>query len=178
MRLCLGSLSLVLAFFLQFPVSGQERPSATSEDIAAGARNFIALCVGCHGRDGTGGRAPDLSLGRFRFASTDDGLFSVITNGRAAGGMQPFNWLPAGERRQLVAYVRSLSAGRANIEIPGDATAGADLFQSKGACNVCHMVNGEGGRTGPDLSGIGWSRSPDHLRTALVDPNSVLSPEW
>ena len=169
---------LLLVFFLQVPLSGQERQSATSEDIAAGARNFKALCVGCHGSEGTGGRAPDLSLGRFRFASTDDGLFSVITGGRAAGGMQAFNWLTVGERWQLVAYVRSLSAGRANLQIPGDAAVGADLFQSKGACAACHMVNGQGGRTGPDLSAIGWARSPDHLRMALVDPNQDLAPEW
>ena len=173
-----GASCLLLVFFLQVPLSGQERQGATSEDIVAAARNFKALCEGCHGRDGTGGRAPDLSLGRLRFASTDDGLFRVITGGRGAAGMPAFSWLSEGERSQLVAYVRSLSAGRADVQIPGDSVAGADLFRSKGACAACHMVNGQGGRTGPDLSAIGWARSPDHLRTALVDPNQDLAPEW
>ena len=92
MRLCPGPLLLVLLLqvpLLQDPLSGQERRAATSEDIEAGARNFKDLCQGCHGRDGVGGRAPDLSLGRFRFASTDDGLFRILTNGRGAADGKP-----------------------------------------------------------------------------------------
>ena len=37
----------------------------------------------------------------------------------------------------------------------------------------CHMIQGRGGRTGPDLSFIGSSRNPQHLRTSLLKPGSA-----
>ena len=40
------------------------------------------------------------------------------------------------------------------------------------------MVNGEGGRLGPDLSRVGERRDPDELRTDLVDPNDDVVPRW
>jgi len=71
---------------------------------------------------------------------------------------------------QVVAYLRSLNAGKEARPI-ADVARGADLFKSKG-CQQCHRVNGEGGRLGPDLSDIGKTRSVEHLRAALVDPNA------
>ena len=40
------------------------------------------------------------------------------------------------------------------------------------------MVNGEGGRLGPDLSRIGERRDPDELKTDLIDPNDEVNPRW
>jgi putative heme-binding domain-containing protein len=43
----------------------------------------------------------------------------------------------------------------------------------------CHRVNGEGGRSGPDLSDIGASRSLPHLRDAILNPSAkVLPRDW
>jgi putative heme-binding domain-containing protein len=63
-----------------------------------------------------------------------------------------------------------LSAGTA-AKPTADAARGTELFKSKG-CDQCHRVNGEGGRLGPDLSDIGKTRSVEHLRAALVDPQA------
>jgi putative heme-binding domain-containing protein len=71
---------------------------------------------------------------------------------------------------QVVAYIRSLNAGN-QAKPTGDAARGKELFKSKG-CHQCHRVSGDGGRLGPDLSDIGRIRSAEHLRAALVDPNS------
>jgi len=71
---------------------------------------------------------------------------------------------------QIVAYIRSLNAGK-ETKPAADAARGTELLKSKG-CYQCHRVNGEGGRLGPDLSNIGRTRSVEHLRAALVDPNA------
>ena len=40
------------------------------------------------------------------------------------------------------------------------------------------MVNGAGGRRGPDLSRVGERRAPDELRTDLLDPDREVDPRW
>ena len=40
------------------------------------------------------------------------------------------------------------------------------------------MVDGKGGRLGPDLSRVGERRDPDELRTDLTNPNEDVEPRW
>ena len=40
------------------------------------------------------------------------------------------------------------------------------------------MVAGVGGRLGPDLSAIGSERSPEELKTDLLDPDARVRPRW
>ena len=40
------------------------------------------------------------------------------------------------------------------------------------------MVQGRGGHSGPDLSFIGSSRNPQHLRTSLVKPSEEFPIQW
>ena len=78
---------------------------------------------------------------------------------------------------QVVAYIRSLSQSGANRP-EGDTAHGATLFHEKG-CIGCHLVRGEGGFKGPDLSVIGSQRSVEHLRQAILDPSAkVLRDYW
>jgi putative heme-binding domain-containing protein len=75
---------------------------------------------------------------------------------------------------QVAAFVRSL--GRMAAEkVPGDPTSGRRLIESKGGCQRCHSIGGEGGATGPALTEVGSRRSPAFLRKTLLDPNSTLS---
>jgi cytochrome c oxidase cbb3-type subunit III len=60
--------------------------------------------------------------------------------------------------------------------VKGNLGTGAALFRGKGGCLRCHQVNGEGGRQGPDLSQVAARRSPEHLKTSLLDPNQFVSP--
>ena len=38
--------------------------------------------------------------------------------------------------------------------------------------------DGDGGRLGPELSTIGWSRSPVHLRASIVDPGGDIEDDY
>jgi putative heme-binding domain-containing protein len=75
---------------------------------------------------------------------------------------------------QVVAYVRSLSRSARKINVPGNPLRGKQLFLGKGDCNRCHMVDGVGGRLGPDLSEIGWLRSTRHLKSSVLNPDNDI----
>ncbi|HIC54070.1 MAG TPA: c-type cytochrome, partial [Gemmatimonadetes bacterium] len=78
---------------------------------------------------------------------------------------------------QLVAYLRSLSGGP-RVEVPGDPAKGERLYRNKGGCTSCHMIDGAGGLSGPDLSTIGARRSPEDLLSDLVEPDERVMPRW
>ncbi len=78
-----------------------------------------------------------------------------------------------GELRQLVAYVRSLGRAAASAGARGDAQKGKAVYQRSG-CASCHVVQGDGGTTGPELTSIGSQRGPDYLRQSVIDPGAVL----
>ena len=46
-----------------------------------------------------------------------------------------------------------------------------------GPCLNCHRINGQGSRTGPDLSKIGIQRRAENLRRSLIDPNAEIRSE-
>ncbi|MEE8161168.1 MAG: c-type cytochrome [Acidobacteriota bacterium] len=149
----------------------------TSADLAEGARVFRSLCVTCHGRNGTGGQGPDLTRGEFRYGNRDLDLFRIIALGIEGTGM-PGTVLTEEQVWQTVAYVRSLSRRSGRRTLPGDRAAGERIYWDKGGCSICHMLNGTGGRQGPDLSSVGWLRSPEHLRTSLLEPGEEVEPRW
>ena len=82
---------------------------------------------------------------------------------------------PDTEIWRVVSYVRSLSAGAEEVEVPGDPKAGERIYQTRGSCIDCHRVNGKGGRLGPDLSEVGWIRSPQHLEASLRRPSEFIA---
>jgi putative heme-binding domain-containing protein len=150
-----------------------ENPRTSPEDVAAGGRIFRAHCGVCHGPDGAGGRGANLTRGEFRHAGSDEDLYNVISVG-IPGTEMPGIFFHGTQLWQVVAYVRSLSRRPSHAAASGDAARGKQLFTGKGGCQMCHMVEGEGGRQGPDLSFIGETRSLDHLRTSLLKPNERL----
>jgi putative heme-binding domain-containing protein len=86
----------------------------------------------------------------------------------------PDAWqLSDNEVRQVVAYVRSLSRVEPG-PLSGDPGRGKNLFSGKGGCSACHMVAGEGGILGPDLSEVGLLRGASYLRQSLVSPAAAV----
>ena len=69
------------------------------------------------------------------------------------------------EKQQQVAKLMSLVK-----QGGGNPAAGHALFTKK--CGVCHTLFGEGGQTGPDLTGYERTNL-DFLLTAVVDPSAA-----
>lgn len=80
--------------------------------------------------------------------------------------------------RQLVAFVKSLAGGGPRETAPGNPATGRQIFAGKGGCRQCHMVAGEGGRMGPDLTHIGSMRTVAHLRASITQPDREILPVW
>ena len=166
-------------FLTPVTVGGAEEPENTNphttpEDVAAGGRIYRSHCVECHGRDGTGGRGPDITRGDLRYGNSDAALADTISTG-IPGTSMPLFFFNGKQLWQIVAFVQSLQ--RNEPAPPGDPAAGAALFREKGGCLTCHMVDGQGGRQGPDLTTVGARRSLRHLRSALLEPNQWVSPQ-
>ncbi len=163
----------VLAFVSCQPTSEEVRnPHTSPADVAAGARFFRARCGLCHGVDGTGGRGPDLTRRVFRHGGSDAALHTTVKDGIPRSGMPPSFFLPEESVWQVVAFIRSINRQAVVEPVPGNAENGEELYRVKGDCVRCHMVNGEGGRFGPDLSDVGGLRSVEFLRRSVVEPNA------
>ncbi len=152
-------------------------PHTTPADAAAGARIFRAHCAECHGLKGEGGRGPALATGVFFHGSSDADLLRNISDG-IPGTAMPGVFFSPDQVWQIVTYVRTLSRSATAERPPGDPARGARLFREK-ECSGCHLVRGEGGVQGPDLSVIGSQRPVEHLRQSILDPGArVLREHW
>jgi PQQ-dependent dehydrogenase (methanol/ethanol family) len=80
--------------------------------------------------------------------------------------------LPTDELDALAALVHSLNAPAAEGPLPGDAKAGERFFFGKGQCTSCHMVQGRGSATGPDLSNAGARLTVEEIRESLLEPGA------
>lgn len=172
MKRCLWAgaiVAVVVAAVVSTPVRAGAQNTA---DVDAGRRLFQGMCVECHGAGGTGGDAPSLNRPRLNHAPDDAALANVIGNGIPNTSMPRVRRFTESELQQLVAYVRSV--GKITPDrVPGDAKKGAALYKTL-ACSSCHIVAGEGGTLGPDLTDIGFLRGAAYLREAVVAPGATL----
>jgi putative membrane-bound dehydrogenase-like protein len=77
-----------------------------------------------------------------------------------------------GEKRAQIASVRNiLSKGRGT----GDAARGKAIFTRN--CAACHVLHGEGGKIGPELTGQD-RKNLELLVTHIVDPSAMVRPEF
>lgn len=151
-------------------------PQATPAGASAGAKIFRSHCASCHGINGAGGSGPALTTGIFYHGRTDADLYRNISEG-ISGTAMPGQFFDGVQIWQIVAYVRSISSSPVRTKLAGDPSRGAALFTTKG-CTGCHLVRGEGGVRGPDLSFIGSQRSPTHLRESILNPGAIVAPEY
>ena len=159
-----------------------DNPFTGRVDIRMGQGQFESRCSTCHGLEATGnpeGGGPDLTTGRFRTANSDSGVFRVIRDGIRGTAMIGIN--PDASDQvvwQIVSYLKSRSPSLVVGDLPGSPVTGQQLFAGKGDCARCHIVNGTGGRLGPDLSHIADRRELSELRTDLTNPNAEVDPRW
>ena len=183
MRYLLLSFIVAVPLFAQHdgprsqPAAGDSPAARYMHDPAAigqGRALFGDVCSGCHGPNGEGGRGPNLidASNTRRAASAE--LFGWIQKGIPGTDMPP-SPLPDESIWQLAAFVRNLGAPAFDQPLPGEPAAGREVFFGKAGCAKCHMIRGQGGLLGPDLSDAGASRKQVQLREAIVDPNKRIS---
>ncbi len=138
-----------------------------------GARQYTALCAGCHG-EAAGGtdRGPALVNNRGLRRRGENQIRDLIRNG-TQGGMPGFP-LPAAQLDPLVKYVRAFNASAFEAKPAGDIEAGRAFFHGKGACASCHMVRGAGGSNGPDLSEVGRQLTLRDIEQVLDNPTAQI----
>ena len=82
----------------------------------------------------------------------------------------PASGLPDDDIWRIVAYIRNIRSTASDNDVPGNVQNGMEIYQGKGKCASCHMIRGQGGLIGPDLSSIGAQLTLTQLREALTKP--------
>jgi len=169
--------------FLAAVCSAQDQnPLANDPNAAqAGGYEFRINCALCHGLGARGGgRGPDLTRAQKKHAHNDAEMFQTISNG-IPGTAMPANGtngqgvgMTDTEIWQIITYIRSQEV-KAPAKASGDPAHGKQLFFGDGNCSMCHMVDGTGGRLGPDLTGVGGSRTREAIVDSIRNPSRRLA---
>ncbi len=155
--------------------------AGNAKDAKLGESQFRANCAFCHGLGARGGgRGPDLSRAQKRHGNSDGDLFRTINEGVPGTAMPPNGATQQGvgmteeEIWQVISYIRSVQV-KAPAQPAGNAAHGKELFNGSAACSTCHMIQGKGGRLGPDLSTTASARSTDYLVESVRSPSRRLA---
>jgi len=171
-------LLFLLSLNFSLPLLQQEKSASSSapipQPIEAGKSNFRVNCSYCHGIDANGGfRAPSLVSGHFSHGDSDGAMLNNILHG-IPGTAMPANDIDEPTAREIIAYLRSLQK-TSQPSATGNADSGRKLFFGAAACSQCHMVLGQGGRFGPDLSRVGAMRPREYLVESIREPDAQLT---
>jgi putative heme-binding domain-containing protein len=155
--------------------------SGDPEAAKAGEFEFRINCAFCHGLGARGGgRGPDLTRAHKHHGDSDADLFQNISQG-IPGTAMPANGtngqgvgMTDDEIWQIITYLRSVQV-KAPIKPVGNAAHGRELFFGDGNCSSCHMVEGKGGRLGPDLTAVGAARTVESLVESVRRPSARLA---
>lgn len=169
-----------LLLFLAIGLAGFGQTKKPSNPLGAGPQVAEAgrilynrTCTGCHGPDGgEGDRGPALDANRRYFRVSEAAIFDVVKNG-IPGTVMPSTGLPDAEIWKIVAFIRNVRATASDLVVPGDVQNGTKVFSGAGGCVRCHMIRGQGGVLGPDLSSIGAQVSLKKLHETLTQPRPV-----
>jgi cytochrome c oxidase cbb3-type subunit III len=185
-RQLIGTLAAqALLFFAVtlIPASAQDKNPLAKDPAAAklGEFEFRANCAFCHGLGARGGgRGPDLTRAQKKHGNSDADLFRTINEGVPGTAMPPNGATQQGvgmteeEIWQVISYIRSVQV-KTSAQQTGNATRGKELFTGSAACATCHMIEGKGGRLGPDLTATGTARSVDYIVDSIRNPSRRLA---
>src|SRR5579864_6839550 len=160
---------------------GQNPLAGDAKAAKAGEYQFRINCALCHGLGARGGgRGPDLTRAVKKHTHNDAEMFQVISNG-IPGTAMPANGtngqgvgMTDEEIWQIITYIRSQEM-KAPAKPVGNAVHGKELFYGDANCSLCHMVGGKGGRLGPELTGVGASRTPEAIIDSVRNPSRRLA---
>lgn len=177
-------LSLLTAALLFAPANAADDRNPLANDAKAakaGEYEFRINCALCHGLGAHGGgRGPDLTRAQKKHVHSDSEMFQVISNG-IPGTVMPANGtngqgvgMTDREIWQIITYIRSVEI-KASVKTTGNAEHGKQLFYGDANCSLCHMVEGKGGRVGPDLTFVGGSRTREAILDSVRNPSRRLA---
>ncbi len=162
---------------------------SSDETIKQGQQIYVQSCALCHGADGRGttlGRAMyppamDLVSPHVQHWSDAD-LFWIVQNGVRLTGMPSWkSGISESDTWKLVRFIHALPELSTQAKAEGkkaEATKsqreliqyGKTLYRQEG-CFMCHQLNGEGGKVGPDLTVEGTrGRTDEWLIGHFKDP--------
>jgi cytochrome c oxidase cbb3-type subunit III len=129
---------------------------------------YESHCAGCHGLDGHGSQqGPNIATVVDVQNLSDAQLTQIVHDGHT-GGMPGFgSMLSDSDITAVVSYLRELQH-RGGPAIQGNTANGKTIFFGSGGCSQCHMIRGQGGFLGSDLTGA--PLSPDDIRNAILNP--------
>jgi cytochrome c oxidase cbb3-type subunit III len=183
LALLFGCSVLVVCSAAAVAVRAQDKNpfAGDAKAVKIGESQFRANCAFCHGLGARGGgRGPDLTRAQKHHGNLDADLFRTINEGVPGTAMPPNGATQQGvgmteeEIWQVISYIRSVQA-KAPAQATGNAAHGKELFYGAAACSTCHMIQGKGGRFGPDLSTTGSARSTDYLVESVRSPSRRLA---
>lgn len=114
-----------------------------------------------------------------------EALLTAIEKGEVEAGMLEINarnrLMEESERARKI--LRNAAGDRAAVvnayrdaaKLPGDPIKGKEYFED--ACAKCHTPRKQGGRVGPDLSGIN-NKTREELLEAILNPSAAIEPRF
>lgn len=157
LRALAGALPLLLLLLLPGTTVGQE------SDVARGASVYGSMCGRCHN--------PRSPLER------DDRAWVTIANHMRVRGN-----LTGRQVRQVLAFLQAtnmdprapqtLMGAQEEPGVPpdSDAVARGEALVNRNACLGCHVIQGNGGSVGPNLTCVVRRRDATFIRRKLADP--------
>jgi ubiquinol-cytochrome c reductase cytochrome b subunit len=149
------------------PVSNEH----TWGPLPVAGREFVqdTTCVRCHVEGGAANpiagtrlrKDPEWLLSHVR----DPEIIAPGLREVPPGGMSPH------QARSILSYMRKASTGSAPPELAPDKHQVAVLYGRY--CANCHMIDGEGGSAGPDLTREGQTREAQWLKDWIYEPEAV-----
>jgi PQQ-dependent dehydrogenase (methanol/ethanol family) len=168
--------ALIAPIFFPLPLRSQD--SAPSETRAQAEKIYATRCAACHGAQAHGGEyGPPLVGNRDLQGKSLAWIHDVIHQGIPSGGMPAFD-LPDTQLNALASLVESFNQPAVKSAVSGSASSGEQYFFGAGQCSSCHMVNGRGSATGPDLSSVAAELTTEQMREALLEPSARFAPGY
>ena len=167
----------LLAVVMLTTLGWRDRPAAAASPDAwtlreMGGRAFVErrACAKCHSDTG----AAD-SLELVAMTRGPEWLAGHVIDPEmiAPGLRQPPAMLHEREVAAIVAYVRRLSRLDNRTHAPFEPRIQMAAAVYARYCIGCHVIDGEGGDDGPDLSDAGSKHDIETLRTWITDPEAV-----
>jgi cytochrome c oxidase cbb3-type subunit III len=144
---------------------------ASPADPEQGKRLFEQNCSVCHGENAGGGDGPDLRGVPARLGNP--AVQDIVRRGIPGTAMPGSSTLSEKDGANIVAYLATLDAAASSAVAIGDPDKGEALYRSSG-CPVCHIIAGQGGSIGPELTRVGAMRGATNLKARLEDPGANL----